>query len=390
MSELHENGRFILKTLNDASFEAYFVGGYVRDYLLGNPGNDIDITTNARPDDIAGLFQKVIPTGRAFGTMTVLIDSIPYEITTYRKETVYDNHRHPKEIRFADTLIEDLKRRDFTINQLTMDKDGNVEDHFEGLKDLEEKQIRTINDPNDRFYEDALRMLRAFRFVAKLGFTLEADTAKGITNNKHLIRKISIERVQEELFKLLDAPDNKEGLKAMVKTAFAEALYDMEAPVRTLAETCIPFTRDEALALLFMGKDLDSGPWKLSNDLKKSIKAIGDLHRETKFQGFSPLHLYTYGKPVCEKANTLNRIAGDKDRSETIQHLDETLAVRSLKELALSGSEIRKTLPIKHPSQISWLLSTLLNDVLEGRIKNNHDDLKEAALHYLKTNESEQ
>ncbi|MFP4077589.1 MAG: CCA tRNA nucleotidyltransferase [Candidatus Izemoplasmataceae bacterium] len=390
MSKLHENGRFILRTLNDASFEAYFVGGYVRDYLLGNPGNDIDITTNAHPDDIAELFEKVIPTGRAFGTMTVLIEKIPYEVTTYRKETVYDNHRHPKEIRFADSLVEDLRRRDFTINQLTMDKDGKVEDHFEGLQDLEKKLVRTINDPNDRFYEDALRMLRAFRFVAKLGFDIEANTAVGIKRNKDLIRKISIERVQDELFKLLDARNNQRGLKAMVETAFAGALYDMESPIRTLAKTPVPFSRDEALALMFLGKDLDEGPWKLSNVQKKHFKAIGDLHRETKFQGFSPFHLYTYGKKTCLRANTLNRIAGDKDRSEAITHLDETLAVRSLKELALSGSEIRKTLPIRHPSQISRLLSTLLDDVLEGRIKNNHHDLKEAALHYLKTNESEQ
>lgn len=390
MSKLHENGRFILKTLNVASFEAYFVGGYVRDYLLGNPGNDIDITTNARPDALANLFEKVIPTGRAFGTMTVLVDSIPYEVTTYRKETIYDNHRHPKEIRFADTLIEDLKRRDFTINQLTMDYDGHVEDHFNGLDDLKHRKIRTINDPNDRFYEDALRMLRAFRFVAKLGFELEGKTAKGIANNKHLIRKISIERVQDELFKLLDAPHTKAGLNAMVETSFAEALYDLEEPIGTLATTDVPFNKDEALTLFFKDQDLHDGPWKLSNDQKRRIEAIGHLHRITLHKGFSPMHLYTYGKTLCQNANTLNRIAGGKDRLKTIEALDQNLPVRSLKELELSGSEIRRTLPIKHHRDISRLLNDLLDDVLEGRVKNTHHDLKQAALKHLKTYESEQ
>ncbi|MFW6298750.1 MAG: CCA tRNA nucleotidyltransferase [Bacillota bacterium] len=390
MSKLHENGRFILKTLNDASFEAYFVGGYVRDYLLNNPGNDIDITTNARPDDIAEYFQKVIPTGKAFGTMTVLIGNIPYEVTTYRKETVYDNHRHPKEIRFADTLIEDLKRRDFTINQLTMDKDGNVDDHFDGLGDLENKLIRTINDPDERFYEDALRMLRAFRFIAKLGFRLEKRTAEGIANNKHLIRKIAIERVQDELFKLLDAPYKQAGLSAMVETTFHEALYDLEAPIRTLSMTTVPFERDEALALMFMEADLQKGPWRLSNDQKRLIDSISSLHGETVHDGFTPKHLYTYGKSVCLKANTLNRIAGAPDRTKTIETLDRNLKVHSLKELKLSGSEIRKTLPIRHPKEISWLLDTLLDDVLEGRIDNTHHDLKQAALNYLKSHESEQ
>lgn len=390
MTKLHANGQYILTTLNAASFEAFFVGGYVRDYLLGNETNDIDITTSARPDDVKALFDKVIPTGAAFGTMTVLIDGIPYEVTTYRRETVYDNHRHPQEIRFADTLIEDLKRRDFTINQLTMDKDGNVGDHFEGLRDLKQRLVRTINDPNERFYEDALRMLRAFRFIAKLGFDLEEKTAEGITLNKSLIRKISIERVQEELYKLLDAPHNKKALKAMVATTFHTALYDLKSGIETLAKTDIDFKKDEALALLFMDHDLDERPWRFSNQMKATIRAIGKIHSETLEEGFAPIHLYTHGRELCLKANTLNQIQGGPDRRDAVKTLDENLEVRSLNDLALKGAEIRHHLPITHPRQISRLLEDLLEDVLNGTVENTRPALEKAALEYLKTYESEQ
>ena len=390
MTKLHEYGRIILKTLNDASFEAYFVGGFVRDHLLGNPTHDIDITTNARPNDVRTLFEKVIPTGRAFGTMTVLIDGVPFEVTTYRMETVYDNHRHPKEIRFADTLIEDLKRRDFTINQLTMDKEDRIMDHFDGLRDLKDKKIRTINDPDERFFEDALRMLRAFRFMAKLDFELGNETARGITTNKDLIRKISIERVQEELFKLLESPCNKKALRAMVDTGFAEALYGLGHRIRLLADTNVAFDKETALVIMFKDERLDEGQWKLSNQLKDTIRRATKAHMETFESGFRPIDLYTYGKAICMIANTVNMIYGDMDQSAMIESLDDSLKVRSLKELKLTGGDIKKHFPITHPSQIGWLLERLLEDVLDGEVKNTRSELKRKAMEYLKSHESEQ
>ncbi|MFW5893308.1 MAG: hypothetical protein ACOCU5_03380, partial [Bacillota bacterium] len=198
------------------------------------------------------------------------------------------------------------------------------------------------------------------------------------------------ERVQDELFKLLDAPNNKDGLKAMVDTDFHGALYGLKEPIQTLASTQVSFNKDEAMALLFMDTDLDNAPWKLSNDQKRKIQAIKTLHGETLHKGFAPMHLYTYGKPLCLIANTVNMIRGDSDRSKSIETLDNTLEVRSLKELEISGAEIRKTLPITHPKEIGRLLNSLLDDVLEGRVRNTHHDLKKAALNYLKTYESEQ
>ncbi len=383
MTKLHENGIEILKRLNDASFEAYFVGGYVRDTLLGLPTKDIDITTNARPKDLETLFKKVIPTGAAFGTMSVIMDGVGYEITTYRKETVYDNHRHPNAIEFADTLEEDLKRRDFTINQLTMDKDGHIGDRFEGLKDLRKKRIKTIGTPEERFYEDALRMLRAFRFVARLDFSLEENTFKAIENHRELIRKISIERIQEELFRLFDAPHSQKALKAMVKSQVHETLFGLEKGIEILSETSMAFQKEVAFACLSLFRDLTQGPWKLSKKFTQEIKAIKALHEKTMNKAFTAMDVFTYTVPIAHKANTLNQMLGAKDQATDIDMLDKRLPIRSPKALNIKGSDISKYVPISHNKQISLILNRLLEEVVERKIDNTYETLLKRAHEHL-------
>ncbi len=200
---LPEHVTYILHTLRDAGFEGYAVGGCVRDALLGREPQDWDITTNARPLQVKELFGHTIDTGLQHGTVTVMLDHVGYEVTTYRIDGEYEDGRHPKEVSFTRNLKEDLKRRDFTINAMAYNETEGLVDLFEGKKDLERGIIRCVGDPAMRFSEDALRMMRAIRFSAQLGFTVDEGTLEAVHELSGTIKKISAERIQTELLKTL-------------------------------------------------------------------------------------------------------------------------------------------------------------------------------------------
>lgn len=201
-----EGAANIIQELNAHGFEAYAVGGCVRDSLLGREPEDWDITTNARPSEVKSIFPRTIDTGIAHGTVTVMDGRTGYEITTYRIDGEYLDGRHPRSVEFTFSLIEDLKRRDFTINAMAYsDRDGLV-DAFHGREDLEAGVIRCVGDAESRFTEDALRMLRALRFSAQLGFSIEEETQKAIRKLAPNLSKVSKERVAAELNKLLVSP----------------------------------------------------------------------------------------------------------------------------------------------------------------------------------------
>lgn len=191
-----------LKTIENASFEAYFVGGCVRDGILGKKFSDIDITTNALPEDIISLFEHTVPTGIKHGTVTVIIDGNNVEVTTYRTESKYEDSRHPSSVDFVKDIKYDLSRRDFTINAMAYNPKRGLVDLFGGLDDMSKKLIRTVGEPSMRFSEDALRILRAFRFSSTLGFNIEVNTLLSAYKYSRLIDNISGERVLEELYKL--------------------------------------------------------------------------------------------------------------------------------------------------------------------------------------------
>lgn len=188
-----------------AGFECYAVGGCVRDSLLGKEPNDWDITTNALPEEIKNVFSgyKVIETGIKHGTVTVMIDGEPLEITTYRIDGEYEDNRHPSDVTFTRNLREDLARRDFTINALALSADGEIVDEFAGRDDLAQGVIRCVGSPDKRFLEDALRIMRALRFSATLDFNIDEATSASIHRNRDLLGNIAIERVTDELLKLL-------------------------------------------------------------------------------------------------------------------------------------------------------------------------------------------
>ncbi|WP_026526205.1 CCA tRNA nucleotidyltransferase [Butyrivibrio sp. VCD2006] len=197
----------ILDSLHEAGYEAYVVGGCVRDSILGREPGDWDITTSARPEQVKKIFGRTIDTGIAHGTVTVMMGKEGFEVTTYRIDGEYEDGRHPKDVTFTASLVEDLKRRDFTINAMAYSEEEGIIDEFDGLLDIEKKTIRCVGDPKERFTEDALRMMRAVRFAAQLGYTIENDTREAIKELAPTLTRISAERVQVELVKLLTSPN---------------------------------------------------------------------------------------------------------------------------------------------------------------------------------------
>ena len=195
--------RGILLTLKRAGFEAYAVGGCVRDSLLGISPQDWDICTSARPEETQSCFDRCVLTGVKYGTVTVLRGENAYEVTTFRGESDYTDSRHPGQIRFLNSLYEDLARRDLSINAMAADADGVVTDHFDGLHDLRHGLIRAVGEARERFTEDALRILRALRFAARFDFTLEPRTAQAIHELKDNLHRVSSERIRKELSGLL-------------------------------------------------------------------------------------------------------------------------------------------------------------------------------------------
>lgn len=193
----------IITSLQNAGFEAYAVGGCVRDSILGREPGDWDITTSAMPEETKALFEKTVDTGIEHGTVTVLLEREGFEVTTYRIDGKYEDSRHPKEVTFTRSLKEDLLRRDFTINAMAYNEKNGLVDIFGGLRDLKERKIRCVGDAKARFSEDALRILRGIRFAAQLGFSIDEETKAGMEKLAPTLKNISAERIQTELVKML-------------------------------------------------------------------------------------------------------------------------------------------------------------------------------------------
>jgi poly(A) polymerase/tRNA nucleotidyltransferase (CCA-adding enzyme) len=229
----------LYRNLTAHGFHCHLVGGCVRDLLLGRRVQDVDITTDARPEDVMRIFRRTVPTGLKHGTVTVLLDGHPYEVTTYRTESDYSDGRRPDRIEFARTLEEDLSRRDFTINALALNPEtGELIDEFDGLSDLKRKIIRTIGSPEDRFYEDALRPVRACRFRATLGFHIERATHDAMLREdiRSRMKGVAIERFSDELWK---------GFRASQPSPMLEALQEAD-----LLSIFVPCVRPQSVSFL--------------------------------------------------------------------------------------------------------------------------------------------
>ena len=214
----------ILKLIEDNSYEAYIVGGFVRDYLMGKKSNDVDITTNARPKDLIKIFPSANFDNALYGSVTVYLNGIRFEITTYRSEGSYLDNRHPDVVSYVDDLKVDIKRRDFTVNTICMDKSGKIIDLLNAKSDIDNKIIKTVISPLDSFKIDSLRILRAIRFATTLDFDLSLEVKEAIKQSKYLLKDLSINRKKEELDKVFSSPNIEKGLSLIKELGLIDVL----------------------------------------------------------------------------------------------------------------------------------------------------------------------
>ncbi len=228
----------IIETLKQQGHEAYFVGGSVRDLIIDRPVGDIDIATSALPEEVMGIFPRHVPVGLEHGTVIVVENGEPYEVTTFRTESEYEDFRRPSSVQFVRSLEEDLKRRDFTMNAIAMTEEGEMVDLFAGQEAIQKREIVTVGNAADRFQEDALRMMRGIRFVSTLGFSLETKTKQAIETYGHLLEHIAIERITVEFEKLLTGTYCVKALKELVETKlFSHLPYLQMSEERLLKAT---------------------------------------------------------------------------------------------------------------------------------------------------------
>jgi tRNA nucleotidyltransferase (CCA-adding enzyme) len=273
----------IINTLNKADFEAFIVGGCVRDSILEKAPKDWDITTNAKPDETKNLFPRTLETGIKHGTVTILLNGESFEVTTYRIDGVYEDNRRPESVYFTSNLEEDLKRRDFTVNSIAYHPSIGFVDPFNGILDIENEIIRCVGDSNQRFEEDALRMLRAVRFSAQLNFKIDHATVEGIRKNNHLIKNISQERVRDELTKLLlsDFPE------------YLAILYQAGILSFVLPEFESCFTTEQ------------NNPYHIFNVALHTLKSVKEIRKDPVLRWAMLLH--DLGKPQTKTTDKSNK-----------------------------------------------------------------------------------
>lgn len=328
----------ILRILEENGYEAYVVGGCVRDSILGRRPDDWDITTSASPEQVKGLFRKTVDTGLQHGTVTVLMDKEGFEVTTYRVDGDYEDGRHPKEVMFTSSLEEDLKRRDFTINAMAYHPDRGLVDLFHGLEDMENQVIRCVGNPMERFQEDALRILRAVRFSAQLGFTIEENTREGIRSLAPNLKNVSAERIQVELVKLLVSP-HPDYLRTAYETGITkEFLPEFDTCMKTEQNTshhCYNVGEHTLHSLLNIRADKVLRLTMLLHDMGKPVvKKTDEAGRD---------HFKMHGSKSEQMAKTiLRRLKFDNDTLNKVCRLVKWHDARPLPEMAAVRRAVNK------------------------------------------------
>lgn len=368
----------VLYELKKNGYEAYIVGGAVRDYILRMPTTDVDITTNAKPFQVGKIF-KTRPTGLKFGTVTVLYGEETFEVTTYRLDGDYLNHRHPEEVIFAEQVTDDVLRRDFTINGLLMNEKNEIFDFVEGKQDIERKIIRAIGDPMKRFEEDALRIMRAFYFQSKLGFQIDKETREAIENSRHLLKEIAMERILQEIIKMFKGPYLKRAVQSMVTTKVHEVLPGLkEGLLKTLELDQMPYM-DAFFTMAFYLHGSIPKEWPLSNKHKHRYEqSILLMHKK---QPFDALTLYTYGMELCMLANRVTYALGKtKLFTNQIEKDFKALPIQSDMDLKVRPSDMMEITGKKAGAWIKQLQIDMVEKILLRALQNE----KSALLDYVK------
>ncbi len=420
---LPPNVNTIIHTLDNAGFEAFAVGGCVRDSLLHRTPEDWDITTSALPKEVKQHFRRTIDTGIQHGTVTVMLDKTGYEVTTYRIDGAYEDNRHPSDVTFTRNLTEDLKRRDFTINAMAYNDCEGLIDVFGGMQDLKDKCIRAVGNPKERFGEDALRILRALRFSAQLGYEIEPDTRAAIRELAPTLANISAERIRTELIKLLvsshpellrdayEAGVTKVFLPefdVMMQTSQNNPHHNGTVGEHTIRSVCA-VAPDKNLRLSMLLHDVGKpecrtedeqhihhfhGHCEVSSDMTREIlrrlkfdnDTIHIVSRVVKYHDYNPLlqksavrrAMNKVGEDIFPMLFAVKRAdimaQSDYQKEEKLQYVDDLqkmyediIAARdcvSLKSLAITGKEVIQA-GMKPGKGIGQVLERLLEDVLE-------------------------
>ncbi|GIP32423.1 CCA tRNA nucleotidyltransferase [Paenibacillus sp. J2TS4] len=428
MIPLEPEAVYVLRRLLENGYEAYVVGGYVRDRWRGRPTNDIDIATSALPEQTMALFERTVPTGLQHGTVMVLYNDKAYEVTTFRTESDYEQYRRPKEVAFVQKLEEDLKRRDFTINAMAMDVEGTLIDPFGGWNDLEQGIIRCVGQARERFSEDALRMVRCIRFAANFASRIENSTWEALLANKKLLKHIAMERIYAEWEKIMAGPDPYRGLVLLIKSGLLEHLK-RELPwplVHWRSEADLPpeLARINSVeqanlrwTLLIRSMNLASdtarqGMAQLTFPRNKAEKLVKLMEMDKHL--LSRLALENTDVPAelvwketvlrygVEAASGWLALAGvlssasdgreEEDfpavpwsavRAEDGQRWLEEMPVKGLGELAVSGSDLMEWMERSGGPWISRLLERLLREAALGECPNIKEELLRRAQYYL-------
>ncbi len=378
----------VLNQIENHAYDAYFVGGCVRDLLLKREIGDIDIATSAPPSVIQQIFNKVIPVGLEHGTVIVRHRHQSYEVTTFRVDGNYSDQRHPDTVEFIQTIDQDLKRRDFTINALAMDKQGNVIDLFDGRSDIENKIIQTVGNGYDRFTEDPLRIIRALRFSSQLGFSISLNTIKDMKLVKSEIENIAVERINNEISKLFAGDYIETGINYLIDTKVYQHLPIMnEYPnIIGLLPKNIQAVRSfgGVIALFhFLDPTISikkwADKWKCSNKVKNEAILLSEALLHFKNSGLDRWLVYLlptdYYQVFSELVNILFK---QIVLAEEMEHLDRSLPIKSKKDLAITGDDVRELFPqLKSGPWIRNTLTAVEHEVLSGNLKNNKMVLKD-------------
>lgn len=381
----------ILAEIEKAGFEAYFVGGSVRDYILQKEIDDVDIASSATPEEIKAIFSRTIDVGIEHGTVIVLYNGDTYEITTFRTESEYEDFRRPSEVAFVRSLNEDLKRRDFTMNAIAMDKDGQLYDPFKGQEAIKTKIISTVGKPQERFQEDALRMMRAVRFVSQLSFSIEKATYQALIDYGSLLNKISIERITVEFEKLLKGNNRKDALNILVHTDLYQYLPGMggyKKELNQLSNLEIGGLRIEemwALLIFCMNiktEDIESflKKWRLPMILIKRVEKLCKTINTRLGREWTVEDLFNSNRDIVISTervfNTLQEQATNLYVEELKQRYDN-LPIKNRSELEITGSDLMEWFNRKGGPWIHDSLTKVEKAILSKEIVNRKETIKE-------------
>ncbi|HCV7595852.1 TPA: CCA tRNA nucleotidyltransferase [Staphylococcus aureus] len=386
---LFEQARPILEQIQDNGFEAYYVGGSVRDYVMGRNIHDIDITTSATPDEIESIFSHTIPVGKEHGTINVVFNDENYEVTTFRAEEDYVDHRRPSGVTFVRDLYEDLQRRDFTMNAIAMDTAYKLYDYFDGQQDINNRIIRTVGIAEERFQEDALRMIRCLRFQSQLSFDIAMETFEAMRTQMADIKFLSIERIVIELTKLMRGINVEESFNHLKSLkAFNYMPYFEQLDMNQINVT-EPIDLELLIAIVSVKFDINYSlkPLKLSNrqvkDINQYIQIMNALPSIiTKEQ--LKMFVYDYDtnliKNVMVAVDVLkaNDIQGHEPLIVNLQTIDETLhrlPMHNRKDMMVNGGVLMAHLNAKSGPWLKDVLRQIEIAIVTGKVSNEETEI---------------